>query len=197
MEALSDPQGAIVDRGGRIFLAVQEGEAVGCCALDHGPGVGSGFNSDVSVGGKVAGEVREGFPGDGKVVAMEDSSGVVEDYGFDDFLVQIERGKWHNEFTPHPWREDWKFLGAKRTTAGDPATRDAVLDGPRGRAKKARAKRHLPIRTRSSTGWTGRAARYDGGLEAHKHNRPAPRCSALLSMDGRMFFTPCPKPGEQ
>src|SRR5271165_6410800 len=100
MEALSDPQGAIVDRGGRIFLAVQEGEAVGCCALDHGPGVGSGFNRDVSVGGKVAGEVREGFPGGGKVVAMEDSSGVVEDYGFDDFLVQIERGKWHNKFTP-------------------------------------------------------------------------------------------------
>src|SRR5271165_1264285 len=67
---------------------------------NDGPGVGSGFNSDVSVGGKVAGEVREGFPGGGKVVAMEDSSGVVEDYGFDDFLVQIERGKWHNKFTP-------------------------------------------------------------------------------------------------
>src|SRR5271165_3377712 len=67
---------------------------------NDGPGVGSGFNSDVSVGGKVAGGVREGFPGGGKVVAMKDSSGVVEDYGFDDFLVQIERGKWHNKFTP-------------------------------------------------------------------------------------------------
>ncbi|HME10910.1 MAG TPA: GNAT family N-acetyltransferase [Bryobacteraceae bacterium] len=39
MEALSDPQGAILDRGGRIFLAVQEGQAVGCCALlAIGPG---------------------------------------------------------------------------------------------------------------------------------------------------------------
>jgi GNAT superfamily N-acetyltransferase len=30
---LSDPQGAILDRGGRIFFAVREGAPIGCCAL--------------------------------------------------------------------------------------------------------------------------------------------------------------------
>lgn len=31
--SLADPQGTILDGGGRIFLAVSEGEPVGCCAL--------------------------------------------------------------------------------------------------------------------------------------------------------------------
>ena len=31
--SLADPQGIILDRGGRIFLAFRNGEAVGCCAL--------------------------------------------------------------------------------------------------------------------------------------------------------------------
>ena len=36
---LADPRHYILDRGGRIFLAVQSGEAVGCCALlAMGPG---------------------------------------------------------------------------------------------------------------------------------------------------------------
>ncbi len=30
---LRDPRGSIIERGGRIFLAVLEGETVGCCAL--------------------------------------------------------------------------------------------------------------------------------------------------------------------
>lgn len=30
---LADPQGAILNRGGRIFFAVQDGAMVGCCAL--------------------------------------------------------------------------------------------------------------------------------------------------------------------
>ncbi len=29
----ADPRGTILNRGGRIFLAVKDGEAVGCCAL--------------------------------------------------------------------------------------------------------------------------------------------------------------------
>ena len=33
IEALSDPGGAILDRGGRIFFAVRGGETVACCAL--------------------------------------------------------------------------------------------------------------------------------------------------------------------
>lgn len=32
-EVLSDPQGKIIDRGGRVFMALQDGEAVGCVAL--------------------------------------------------------------------------------------------------------------------------------------------------------------------
>lgn len=32
-ETLADPEGTILDSGGKIFLAVREGEAVGCCAL--------------------------------------------------------------------------------------------------------------------------------------------------------------------
>ena len=32
-EVLGDPQGAILDKGGRIFIAEQEGRAVGCVAL--------------------------------------------------------------------------------------------------------------------------------------------------------------------
>jgi putative acetyltransferase len=32
-ETLADPQGTILDRGGRIFLAVRDGRTVGCCAL--------------------------------------------------------------------------------------------------------------------------------------------------------------------
>lgn len=31
--ALDDPQGSFLDRGGRIFMAEREGQAVGCCAL--------------------------------------------------------------------------------------------------------------------------------------------------------------------
>src|SRR5260370_17564412 len=31
--SLADPQGTILDRGGRIFLAVRDGQPVGCCAL--------------------------------------------------------------------------------------------------------------------------------------------------------------------
>jgi GNAT superfamily N-acetyltransferase len=31
--SLADPQGTILDRGGRIFFAIRNGEAVGCCAL--------------------------------------------------------------------------------------------------------------------------------------------------------------------
>ena len=30
---LSDPQGSIVDGGGRIFFAVRDGQPIGCCAL--------------------------------------------------------------------------------------------------------------------------------------------------------------------
>jgi putative acetyltransferase len=30
---LADPQGTILDRGGRIFFAARDGETVGCCAL--------------------------------------------------------------------------------------------------------------------------------------------------------------------
>jgi putative acetyltransferase len=30
---LADPQGTILDRGGRVFLAIQDGQTVGCCAL--------------------------------------------------------------------------------------------------------------------------------------------------------------------
>jgi ribosomal protein S18 acetylase RimI-like enzyme len=32
-EVLDDPQGQILSRGGRIFMALQDGEAVGCAAL--------------------------------------------------------------------------------------------------------------------------------------------------------------------
>jgi putative acetyltransferase len=32
-EVLDDPQGKILEKGGRIFMALQDGEAVGCVAL--------------------------------------------------------------------------------------------------------------------------------------------------------------------
>jgi putative acetyltransferase len=32
-KVLDDPQGSILDPGGRIFIAVRNGEAIGCCAL--------------------------------------------------------------------------------------------------------------------------------------------------------------------
>ena len=32
-QLLADPQRTILDRGGRIFLAVRDGQTVGCCAL--------------------------------------------------------------------------------------------------------------------------------------------------------------------
>lgn len=32
-EVLADPQGKIIDAGGRIFMALQDGRAVGCAAL--------------------------------------------------------------------------------------------------------------------------------------------------------------------
>src|ERR1700683_4033179 len=38
-EVMADPRGTILDRGGRIFFAVREGNIVGCCALlAMGPG---------------------------------------------------------------------------------------------------------------------------------------------------------------
>jgi ribosomal protein S18 acetylase RimI-like enzyme len=33
LEVLTDPQGKIVDKGGRIFMALEDGLAVGCAAL--------------------------------------------------------------------------------------------------------------------------------------------------------------------
>jgi len=33
VEILSDPQGQIIDAGGRIVFVVEDGEAIGCCAL--------------------------------------------------------------------------------------------------------------------------------------------------------------------
>jgi putative acetyltransferase len=32
-QTLTDPEGTILDSGGKIFFAVRDGEAVGCCAL--------------------------------------------------------------------------------------------------------------------------------------------------------------------
>src|SRR5271169_4967607 len=32
-EALSDPRRTILERGGRIFFAVRQGQTIGCCAL--------------------------------------------------------------------------------------------------------------------------------------------------------------------
>ena len=32
-ESFADPQGKILEKGGRIFFAVKDGEALGCCAL--------------------------------------------------------------------------------------------------------------------------------------------------------------------
>jgi N-acetylglutamate synthase-like GNAT family acetyltransferase len=32
-EVLNDPQGKIIDKGGRVFMALHDGEAVGCVAL--------------------------------------------------------------------------------------------------------------------------------------------------------------------
>jgi ribosomal protein S18 acetylase RimI-like enzyme len=32
-ELLADPQGTILERGGRIFLAVRDNQTIGCCAL--------------------------------------------------------------------------------------------------------------------------------------------------------------------
>ena len=38
-ELLADPQGLVLDRGGRIFFAIRDGRPVGCCALlAMGPG---------------------------------------------------------------------------------------------------------------------------------------------------------------
>src|SRR5579863_8274527 len=38
-EVLADPQTTILDRGGRLFLAVRGGQTIGCCALlAIGPG---------------------------------------------------------------------------------------------------------------------------------------------------------------
>ena len=31
--AIDDPQGVFLDKGGRIFIAERDGEAVGCCAM--------------------------------------------------------------------------------------------------------------------------------------------------------------------
>jgi len=33
IQTLGDPEGTIIDSGGKIFMAVREGEVVGCCAL--------------------------------------------------------------------------------------------------------------------------------------------------------------------
>ena len=45
-------------------------------------------------------------------------------------------------------------------------------------ASGPRARRQLPLRARSSTGWAVGALRYDSGLKAHNHNRAAPRWTA-------------------
>jgi GNAT superfamily N-acetyltransferase len=33
VEVLSDPQGKIIDAGGHVFFVVDQGQAIGCCAL--------------------------------------------------------------------------------------------------------------------------------------------------------------------
>src|ERR1700751_4932307 len=50
------------------------------------------------------------------------------------------------------------------------------------------------MRALSSTGWTSGAATYDSGFETHSLNRPAPRCSALLSglVEVNLHLVPSP-----
>ncbi|MGJ5817562.1 RHS repeat-associated core domain-containing protein [Paludibaculum fermentans] len=50
------------------------------------------------------------------------------------------------------------------------------------------------MRARSSTGWAGGEARYDGGLKAYKQTRPTPRCSTLLPWLGSRQFHLVPGP---
>src|SRR5437868_1548279 len=51
-------------------------------------------------------------------------------------------------------------------------------------ARRKWAYRHLPLRTRSSSGWAAGALYYDSELEAHRHSRAAPTRQALVSLLG-------------
>jgi putative acetyltransferase len=76
--SLADPQGTILDHGGRIFFAVRDGEIVGCCALvAMGPGefeVAKMAVTLASQGGGVGRQLLE------KVVAEARASGATRLY---------------------------------------------------------------------------------------------------------------------
>ena len=40
LKIFSDPERHIIDKGGQIFIALQDGKPVGCCALVHHPDTG-------------------------------------------------------------------------------------------------------------------------------------------------------------
>ena len=67
---------------------------------DDGPGVGGGLESQH--GGRaelLPGEVFQRRAGGGETAAVQDRAGVVDDNGFDDFLVEIEGCEWHTGVT--------------------------------------------------------------------------------------------------
>lgn len=65
-----------------------------------GPGVGGGFEGEEGVWGEVVlSKVEEGGAGGGEAAAVEGLALVIDDDGLDDFLVEIEGGKWHTDDT--------------------------------------------------------------------------------------------------
>ena len=143
---------------------------------NHGPGIGGGFDGEqVLLGQMAAGEAFQRRSGGGEAFAVDQVAGVVQDGGFHDFLVEIESGKWHTGFTPSGRAGWWSWC--RDPPPGEPGSRSMATG-----EEKSGAERHLSIRALGSTGWTGGAATYDSGLMAHTYNRPAPRCSALLSL---------------
>src|SRR5208282_2675247 len=111
-------------------------------------------------------------------------AGLVDDAGLDHALVDIKA-----HVTYHDDRHGSFSCVTARPGANARASGRRQKFGPRVRVLTSAGvgpKRQLPLRARSSTGWAGRALRYDSGLMAHRCSRAAPKCPGppvLLVLD--------------
>ena len=122
--------------------------------LDDGPGIGGRLECQLVLGRKETfGEVQQLVPGTVEPVAMDQFAVLVDDGGFDDFLVDIQSDEEHEIILlVREGRASLVQGRANRVLSGGwDRWPSRPLDDPAD-AKK-RVNRHLPIRARGSTGW--------------------------------------------
>ena len=120
----------------------------------------------------LAGEKIQRAAIQGKALAVDDVAFRVHDAGFDHALVDVQTDMTYNRDT------HGRFSRGLGKTEGDARASGRWRKfGPRVRFHFRRQGRTASTSSSSKLNRVGRkGVRYDGGLEAHSHNRAAPKC---------------------